>query len=400
MEFKRHWFLQVQAGAAYTLGEVDFGKLVSPAAALYAGHRFSPVWGMRFGLSGWQSKGAWVSPESVYQYKYLQGNVDVTLDLANLFGKFNYRRTVNPYLFAGVGVNGAFDNGEANALDNQGYALQNVWSGSKVFVAGRLGLGVDFRFSDCVSFGVELNTNMLSDKYNSKKAGNLDWQFNALAGFTFRFGKNYKKSRPAATAAPVTPARTTEPAQKEEPPVQVPVTKAAEKPAALRENIFFRIGSAQIRTSEQAKVAALAEYLKANPSARSRDRRLCRCRYGFARPQPETLAAACRGRCSGIGTGRYRRRPHLCRGQGRHRPAVPRRRDRTVSAFVSPNKQGGAVSLAAADFLPPLFFALHFRLRRLFSRSTPVSCCPPRMSVLCVVLPFARLPVAIAPAVS
>ena len=58
------------------------------------------------------------------------------------------------------------------------------------------------------------------------------------------------------------------------------------------------------------------------------------------------------------------------------------------------------MSLAAADFLPPLFFALHFRLRRLFSRSTPVSCCPPRMSVLCVVLPFARLPVAIAPAVS
>ena len=160
VEFKRHWFLQVQAGAAYTLGEVDFGELVSPAAALYAGHRFSPVWGMRFGLSGWQSKGAWVSPESVYQYKYLQGNVDVTLDLANLFGKFNYRRTVNPYLFAGVGVNGAFDNGEANALDNQGYALQNVWSDSKVFVAGRLGLGVDFRFSDCVSFGVELNTNL------------------------------------------------------------------------------------------------------------------------------------------------------------------------------------------------------------------------------------------------
>ena len=125
----------VHAGAAYTLGEVDFGKLVSPAVALYAGHRFSPAWGLRFGLSGWQSKGAWVSPESVYQYKYLQGNVDVTLDLANLFGKFNYRRTVNPYLFAGVGVNGAFGNDEANALDDQGYTLQNVWSGNKVFVA-------------------------------------------------------------------------------------------------------------------------------------------------------------------------------------------------------------------------------------------------------------------------
>lgn len=71
-------------------------------------------------------------------------------------------------------------------------------------------------------FGVELNGNILSDKYNSKKAVNLDWQFNALAGFTFRFGKNYKKSHPAVAAAPVTPARTTEPAEKEEPAVQEP----------------------------------------------------------------------------------------------------------------------------------------------------------------------------------
>lgn len=273
VEFNRHWFMQVQAGAAYTLGEVQFGKLVSPAAALSAGYRFSPVWGMRFGLSGWQSKGAWVSPENVYQYKYLQGNVDVTLDLANLFGRFNHRRTVNPYLFAGVGVNGAFDNDQANALNDQGYTLQNVWSDSKVFVAGRLGVGVDFRLSDCVSVGVELNTNMLSDKYNSKKAGNLDWQFNALAGFTFRFGKNYKKSRPAA-AAPVAPAQPTapveqaeEPAVQEPAPVQPAATAVAEKPAALRENIFFLIGSSAIRTAEQSKLASLIDYLKANPKA-------------------------------------------------------------------------------------------------------------------------------------
>lgn len=276
---------------------------------------------MRFGLSGWQSKGAWVSPESVYQYKYLQGNVDVTLDLANLFGKFNYRRTVNPYLFAGVGVNGAFDNGEANALDNQGYALQNVWSGSKVFVAGRLGLGVDFRFSDCVSFGVELNTNMLSDKYNSKKAGNLDWQFNALAGFTFRFGKNYKKSRPAATAAPVTPAWTTEPAQKEEPAVQEPAPCRLRRRRPPRSRlhcvkISSPYGSAQIRTSEQAKVAALAE-LRSQSFRPDRDlSAMADARYGFARHQPETLAAACRGRCSALEPGRHRADRISPRGRG------------------------------------------------------------------------------------
>ena len=36
----------------------------------------------------------------------------------------------------------------------------------------------------------------------------------------------------------------------------------AERPAELRENIFFRIGSSQIRTTEEAKVGALVEYLK------------------------------------------------------------------------------------------------------------------------------------------
>ena len=33
----RYWYLQVQAGAAYTLGEASFGDLVSPAAAISAG---------------------------------------------------------------------------------------------------------------------------------------------------------------------------------------------------------------------------------------------------------------------------------------------------------------------------------------------------------------------------
>lgn len=105
-EFDRHWFMQVQAGAAYTLGETGFGDLLSPAAALSAGYRFSPVWGLRFGLGGWQAKGAWVSPEMHYKFNYLQGNVEAMLDLANLFGRFNPVRTVNPYLSAGSGSAG------------------------------------------------------------------------------------------------------------------------------------------------------------------------------------------------------------------------------------------------------------------------------------------------------
>ena len=83
--FNPHWFMQVQAGASHTVGEAKFGDLISPAAALNVGYQFTPLWGLRAGLSGWEAKGAWVSPETIYKYNYLQGNVDATLDLSNLF---------------------------------------------------------------------------------------------------------------------------------------------------------------------------------------------------------------------------------------------------------------------------------------------------------------------------
>lgn len=277
-EFNPHWFLQIQGGVGHTVGEVGFDQLLSPAAALSAGYRFTPIWGLRFGVSGWQSKGAWVQPETVYSYNYLQGNVDVTLDLANLFGRFNPRRTVNPYLFAGVGLNGAFNNDEANSLNDAGYRLEYIWSGSRAFVAGRLGVGVDFRLSEVVSLGVVVNSNLLSDKYNSKKAGNVDWQFNALAGLTFRFGKCGRKA-PAAVPAAVTPVRT---APVEEAPAETPATKPEtveqqpqtvqhvepERPAEIRQELFFRINSSEIRSSEQPKIDALVDFLKTHPEVR------------------------------------------------------------------------------------------------------------------------------------
>ena len=42
--FRPHWFMQVQGGIGHTLGENDFGSMVSPAVALNAGYRFTPVW--------------------------------------------------------------------------------------------------------------------------------------------------------------------------------------------------------------------------------------------------------------------------------------------------------------------------------------------------------------------
>ena len=94
---------------AHTVGEADFTDLISPAAAVNVGYKFAPAFGARLGVSGWQAKAGWVTPSQTYQYKYLQGNLDLMADLSTLFCGFNPKRVFNGYIFGGVGLNHAFD---------------------------------------------------------------------------------------------------------------------------------------------------------------------------------------------------------------------------------------------------------------------------------------------------
>lgn len=116
--FNPHWFMQIQGGASHTLGEASFSDLISPAAQVTGGYQFSPLFGLRAGVSAWEAKGAWASPSTVYKYKFVQGNVDAMLDLSALFCKFNPKRVFNAYGFLGVGFNHAFDNDEAVAIND------------------------------------------------------------------------------------------------------------------------------------------------------------------------------------------------------------------------------------------------------------------------------------------
>ncbi len=50
--FKLHSYLQLQGGAAHTLGEAKFMDLISPTATQNLEYQFSPVFGMRIGASG------------------------------------------------------------------------------------------------------------------------------------------------------------------------------------------------------------------------------------------------------------------------------------------------------------------------------------------------------------
>ena len=282
-EFSGHWLIGVQGGIGQTVGETSFGTLISPAASVWFGYQFTPVWGLRAGVSGWQARGAVVDGStSVYRYNYVQGNVDVLVDLCGIAG-YRVSRAVNPYLFAGIGVNGAFNNGEARDLSPRLPEDNLLWDGSRVFPAGRFGVGMGVRITDAVHFNIEVNANVLGDAFNSKRGSAVDWQLGALAGFTFRIG--LKKERAAEEVPVVEPAPAAEPepepaAEPEPAPVASATAVAAAgqslegaeyaAPAfeAVEENVFFLIGQSSIRESEAPKVDAVADVLRANPQTR------------------------------------------------------------------------------------------------------------------------------------
>lgn len=280
-QFKKHAFLNLQGGAQYTLGEAKFDKLLSPNVQLGLGYQFSPVFALRLQANGWQSKGGWNGYELArtgnpytadYKFNYVAPGLDLMFNLSNLFCGWNPNRVFNVTAFLGGGANIAWKNDEVNAiaktlknLDN--YQLQNLWDGTKVQPYGRGGVELAFRLSDAVSFLVEGNANILSDKYNSKKADNPDWYFNALAGFRINLGKTYKKvEAPAPEPAPVQEYVEPTPAPAPAPEVKEEVVEKKVEP--FRRDVFFLINSAKIRNSEAGKIQEMVDYLNANPNAK------------------------------------------------------------------------------------------------------------------------------------
>ena len=269
-EFNRHWFVSVHGGAQYTLGEASFGDLLSPTVQLGAGYQFTPWFATRLSVGAWQSKGGWngymldgKAVNTTYKYNYVAPGIDFMFNLSNAICGYNPMRLFSVTAFIGGGANIGFGNDEANELANAGYDMRYVWSGTKVRPVGRGGLSFDFRVSDRVSLGIEGNANVLSDKYNSKKAGNADWYFNALASVTIRLGKTYKKK---AAPAPEPVEQTIVEPVVEEKLVSEPVVEEV-KDEGMKRDVFFTINSSVIRESEREKVVELSKYLNNHKNA-------------------------------------------------------------------------------------------------------------------------------------
>ena len=275
-EFQKHFFLNLEGGAQYTLGEAKFKDLLSPNVQLGLGYQFSPVFAARLQGNLWQSKGGWngyyVGTEAphtqTYKWNYVAPGIDLMFNLSNLICGYNPLRTFNVTAFLGGGANIGFKNDEANDLnaDLKGFELEYLWDGSKIRPFGRGGIELGFRLSDAVNFIIEGNANILSDHYNSKKAENPDWYFNALAGLRINLGKTYNKVVPPAPGPEPVPEPAPEPVVEPTPtPAPTPVV---EKIEPIRRDVFFLINKTDIRAEEAQKVKDIADYLNKYPNAK------------------------------------------------------------------------------------------------------------------------------------
>jgi len=279
VEFRPHLFLEAGVGAQYTLGEARFKDQLSPNAQIALGYQLTSWLGGRLQVNGWQSRGGWngygnPSFTQAYKYKYVAPGIDVMLNLSNLILGWNPDRLFTLSVFAGGGANIAFDNQEVidiarGLYDKTAYRLEYLWDGTRVLPYGRAGLQAAFRLNDRLSLTVEGNANILSDKYNSKRADNPDWYFNALVGVRVNLGPTYTSTALAPPAEVVEPVPMVQVERVEEPaPEPRPQQPQQQTIEPLRRDVFFLINRYDIRPVEQQKVREIAEYLHRYPRTR------------------------------------------------------------------------------------------------------------------------------------
>lgn len=284
-KYTPHAYVQAQIGGSYTLGEIDFEDLISPAAQLSVGYEFGSVVGMRFAVSAWQSKGGsslydnkiGENVDYCWSYNYVAPTIGATFNLSNLISGVNPNRLVDFYAMLGCGVNIHWNNKEHNDLVDAGVFMHNDnftfdksynWKGTKVSGVAYAGLGADFKVSKNWSVTTEINANLTGDRYNSKKAGNSDWYFNAYAGAKYHFGKVYKSKKLEAPQPKVIyKDRIVE--KVVEKVVDAPVAKAVEAARPpLHIEVFFNLAAFKLLGSEAQKVKEVANYMNKYPDAK------------------------------------------------------------------------------------------------------------------------------------
>ena len=198
-------YVELQGGLQLTSTNAPMDKLMTPTAALSFGHYFTPVVGARLHVNAWQAKSGFKDLDQYYKWKYVTPNLDLMLNLTNLFCKNNLTDAerghfLNVILLGGVGLNYAWDNDELRDMNVHATRVPLAWGikdgESKYRLSHNLRAGLRLETNQMKPLGLslELNANSLNDRFNSKVNDADDWQFTAMLGLSYRFGKKVKKN--------------------------------------------------------------------------------------------------------------------------------------------------------------------------------------------------------------
>ena len=266
--FVPHWFMRVQGGAAYDVGEAKFSQLVSPSLQFQLGYHPNQLFGIRGNLSGLWARNRYAYPEAEYKWSFVQGAIDAELNLTTLFLGEKPGRYTHAYAFVGGGVAYSFGNDDAiNAkqsmvsntrYNNSDKYFEKLWDNSRWNPVVRAGLGLDYYVTDNIAIGGEVAANMLPDHFNSKKgrSDNKDWHFTAMVGVKFSLSDRSGRTAPIYEEAKPAPV------EKKDSFIDVPIEKIS-----FNVNIYFVINQSIIRSNQVPKLTRLLNYLNSHPKA-------------------------------------------------------------------------------------------------------------------------------------
>ena len=255
-------YVEAQGGVQLTSTNAPMDKLITPTAALSFGHYFTPVVGARLHVNAWQSKSGFKDLDQYYKWKYITPDVDLMLNLSNLFCG-HQDRALNLILLGGVGLNYAWDNDELKDLAVAPQRIPLAWEDNRLSHNLRAGLRLETNQSKPLGLSLEVNANSIDDRFNSKVNDADDWQFTAMLGLSYRFAYKGKKH------VPVT--RQVEETYWVDEPVKRTVTKkepyTVEKPVKLHKEVFY-----DIRVSDNVDPSVIqrevADFMKKNPESK------------------------------------------------------------------------------------------------------------------------------------
>lgn len=261
-------FIEAQGGVQLTSTNAPMDKLITPTAALSFGHYFTPVVGARLHVNAWQSKSGLASTGQYYKWKYVTPDLDLLVNLTNLFGKGS-DHALNVILLGGVGLNYAWDNDELKDLNLPANTMPLAWDKNRLGHNLRAGLRLETNQAKPFGVSLEVNANSLDDRFNSKTNDKDDWMFTAMLGLNFRFG--HKKAAPRYVTKTIEVIDTFEIDE----PITIkvkekqPKTKTETKHMKMNEAIFFKIreSDANAASGIDEAIKKVAELMKCSDDA-------------------------------------------------------------------------------------------------------------------------------------